>query len=111
MAHVPVEFQLLMAAVMIGLVQLLWAATAGAGVAAAGTGSRSRADTVDSQLSADFRKSGAQSTRSAMRCAPSSPSRSSSLRPKPQKIGKKEEAIIAAHQPDAGTPMGELMAR
>ena len=31
MVHVPVEFQLLMAAVLIGLVQLLWAASAGAG--------------------------------------------------------------------------------
>ena len=30
MVHVPVEFQLLMAAVIIGLVQLIWAATAGA---------------------------------------------------------------------------------
>ena len=31
MVHVPVEFQLLMAAVIIGLVQIMWAATAGAG--------------------------------------------------------------------------------
>ena len=31
MVHVPVEFQLLMAAVIIGLVQIGWAATAGAG--------------------------------------------------------------------------------
>jgi len=31
MVHVPVEFQLLMAAVVIGLVQLVWAAGAGAG--------------------------------------------------------------------------------
>lgn len=31
MVHVPVEFQLLMAAVIIGLVQIVWAATAGAG--------------------------------------------------------------------------------
>jgi len=30
---------------------------------------------------------------------------------KPQKLGKKEEAVLAAHRPDAGTPMGELMAR
>lgn len=27
------------------------------------------------------------------------------------KLGKKEEALLAAHQPDVGTPMGELMAR
>ena len=31
MVHVPVEFQLLMAAVIIGLVQIAWAATAGVG--------------------------------------------------------------------------------
>lgn len=31
--------------------------------------------------------------------------------PKPAKLGKKEEAQIAAHQPDTGTPMGDLMAR
>jgi hypothetical protein len=30
---------------------------------------------------------------------------------KPPKLGKKEEALLAAHQPDAGTPLGELMAR
>lgn len=30
---------------------------------------------------------------------------------KVQKLGKKEAALIAAHQPDAGTPLGELMAR
>lgn len=34
--------------------------------------------------------------------------------PKPEKapkLGKKEEALLAAHQPNAGTPMGELMMR
>jgi hypothetical protein len=30
---------------------------------------------------------------------------------KPVKLGKKEEALLAAHQPDVGTPMGELMVR
>jgi hypothetical protein len=30
---------------------------------------------------------------------------------KAAKLGKKEEALLAAHQPDAGTPLGELMAR
>lgn len=30
---------------------------------------------------------------------------------KEPKLGKKEEARLAAHQPDVGTPMGELMAR
>jgi hypothetical protein len=30
---------------------------------------------------------------------------------KPAKLGKKEEALLAAQQPDVGTPMGELMAR
>lgn len=30
---------------------------------------------------------------------------------KATKLGKKEEAVIAAHNPDAGTPMGELMMR
>lgn len=30
---------------------------------------------------------------------------------KAPKLGKKEEAVIAAHNPDAGTPMGELMMR
>lgn len=31
--------------------------------------------------------------------------------PKPPKLGKKEEAAIAAANPDTGTPMGNLMAR
>jgi hypothetical protein len=30
--------------------------------------------------------------------------------PKPQKLGKKEEQLLAAQNPDPGTPMGELMA-
>jgi hypothetical protein len=30
---------------------------------------------------------------------------------KPAKLGKKEEALLAAQHPDVGTPMGELMAR
>lgn len=30
---------------------------------------------------------------------------------KPVKLGKKEEALLAARNPDATTPMGELMAR
>lgn len=30
---------------------------------------------------------------------------------KPERVGKKAAALAAAHQPDAGTPMGELMAR
>ncbi|WP_316188313.1 MULTISPECIES: hypothetical protein [unclassified Bradyrhizobium] len=30
---------------------------------------------------------------------------------KPAKLGKKEEALLAARQPDVGSPMGELMAR
>ncbi|HEX7883150.1 MAG TPA: hypothetical protein VF499_10480 [Afipia sp.] len=30
---------------------------------------------------------------------------------KPAKVGKKEEALAAAHAPDVGSPMGELMAR
>ncbi|BCA04187.1 hypothetical protein BDHH15_47590 [Bradyrhizobium diazoefficiens] len=30
---------------------------------------------------------------------------------KPAKLGKKEEALLAAHQPNTGSPMGELMAR
>ncbi|WP_316158766.1 MULTISPECIES: hypothetical protein [unclassified Bradyrhizobium] len=30
---------------------------------------------------------------------------------KAEKVGKKAAALAAAHQPDAGSPMGELMAR
>ncbi|CAM5402282.1 hypothetical protein AFEL58S_02054 [Afipia felis] len=30
---------------------------------------------------------------------------------KPEKVGKKAAALAAAHQPDIGTPLGELMAR
>ncbi|MBN8987435.1 MAG: hypothetical protein J0H42_04265 [Rhizobiales bacterium] len=30
---------------------------------------------------------------------------------KAEKVGKKEAAVIAAHSPDAGTPLGELMMR
>ena len=30
---------------------------------------------------------------------------------KPPKLGKKEAAVIEAHTPDQGTPLGELMAR
>lgn len=30
---------------------------------------------------------------------------------KPQKLGKKEEALLSAQKPDPGTPLGELMAR
>lgn len=30
---------------------------------------------------------------------------------KPEKVGKKAAELAAAHQPDIGTPMGELMAR
>jgi hypothetical protein len=30
---------------------------------------------------------------------------------KAEKLGKKAEALVAAHQPDVGTPLGELMAR
>ncbi len=38
--------------------------------------------------------------------------RSQSEKPaKAPKLGKKEAALVAANQPDVGTPMGELMAR
>ncbi|MGY4288876.1 hypothetical protein ACVWXO_008096 [Bradyrhizobium sp. LM2.7] len=30
---------------------------------------------------------------------------------KAEKLGKKEEALLAAHQPNAGTPLGDLMMR
>lgn len=40
------------------------------------------------------------------------PQKQSAEKPtKPAAIGKKEAAVIAAHQPDTGTPMGDLMAR
>jgi hypothetical protein len=43
---------------------------------------------------------------------PKPPSARKSEKPaKPAKLGKKAEALAAAHQPDAGTAMGELMAR
>lgn len=40
------------------------------------------------------------------------PSKKAADKPtKQQKLGKKAAALAAAHQPDIGTPMGELMAR
>jgi hypothetical protein len=41
------------------------------------------------------------------RPAPEKPTRQA----KQQKLGKKEEALLAAQQPDPGTPLGDLMAR
>lgn len=43
---------------------------------------------------------------------PRSDAQAAEVKPaKAPKIGKKEEALLAAHEPDAGTPMGELMMR
>ena len=39
------------------------------------------------------------------------PPKPSKKETKPAKLGKKEEALLAAQQPDTGTTLGELMAR
>lgn len=41
----------------------------------------------------------------------SQPRTADGKRPKQVKLGKKEEALLAAQQPDIGTPLGELMAQ